>query len=138
MSEKIENHLTKQLGKALLLVESEKEMLNFLEDLCTISEFKSLSQRLEVARMLHAGDKYEEIVRKTGCSTATISRVKRCLVYGKDGYTSVLTKLALQQPESEEERGAKVARRVKFQKERAARRVVLHSKGINSGRKSTK
>ena len=63
---------------------------DFFEDICTISELKAMAQRLEVARMLDAGCIYEEIVEKTGASTATISRVKRCLVYGADGYNSVM------------------------------------------------
>ena len=60
------------------------------EDICTINELKALSQRLQVAKMLRAGDSYEKIVEETGASTATISRVKRCLVYGADGYTLAL------------------------------------------------
>ena len=62
----------------------------FLDDICTISELKAMAQRLEVARMLDEGCIYETIVEKTGASTATISRVKRCLVYGADGYNSVM------------------------------------------------
>ena len=65
----------------------------FFEDICTVSELKALSQRLEVARMLQDGHTYDDIVARTGASTATISRVKRCLNYGADGYKLILTRL---------------------------------------------
>ena len=70
-----------------------EECYAFFEDICTINELKALSQRLQVAKMLRAGDSYEKIVEETGASTATISRVKRCLVYGADGYTLALDRL---------------------------------------------
>ena len=72
----------------------DEECYAFFEDICTVNELKALSQRLQVAKMLRAGDSYETIVEETGASTATISRVKRCLVYGADGYTVVLDRLA--------------------------------------------
>jgi TrpR-related protein YerC/YecD len=90
MAAKTRDHLTDQLFKAILSLKDEGQCSNFFEDICTISELKSMAQRLEVARMLDAGSIYEEIVEKTGASTATISRVKRCLVYGADGYNSVM------------------------------------------------
>jgi len=93
MAEKIENELTRQLCRAFLALRTEEEIAAFLEDVCTISEYRSMSQRFEVARLLDAGVKYEEIVENTGASTATISRVKRCLVYGSDGYTTALKRL---------------------------------------------
>ena len=70
--------------------EEKEQCYRFFEDICTISELKAMAQRLEVARMLDEGCIYETIVEKTGASTATISRVKRCLVYGADGYNSVM------------------------------------------------
>ena len=93
MAEKIESKLTRQLCEALAGLKDERQMAAFLEDVCTISEFKALAQRFEVARLLDEGVKYEAIVEKTGASTATISRVKRCLVYGKDGYATALSNL---------------------------------------------
>ena len=93
MAEKIESKLTGQLCEALLTLKKKSEMQNFLEDICTISEYQSLAQRFEVARMLHSGDKYEEIVKKTGASTATISRVNRSLLYGAEGYSLVLRQI---------------------------------------------
>lgn len=90
MTDKIKDGLTDQLFKAVLSLRSMEECYRFFEDVCTVSEIKAMAQRLEVARMLDAGCIYEEIVEKTGASTATISRVKRCLVYGADGYNTVM------------------------------------------------
>ena len=89
MAAKVHDHLTEQLFEAILSLKDKEQCYNFFFDICTISELKALAQRLEVARMLDEGSIYEEIVSKTGASTATISRVKRCLVYGADGYNSV-------------------------------------------------
>ena len=74
----------------VLSLKDEQQCSDFFEDICTITELKAMAQRLEVARLLDEGEIYEEIVEKTGASTATISRVKRCLVYGADGYNSVM------------------------------------------------
>ena len=90
MAANIHDHLTDQLFKAILSLKDEEQCYKFFEDICTISELKAMAQRLEVARMLDEGCIYDEIVEKTGASTATISRVKRCLVYGADGYRNVL------------------------------------------------
>jgi len=84
---------TDQLCKAILLLKNEEECNNFLEDLATINEIKELSQRLEVARMLNDGLTYDEIAEKTGASSATISRVKKCLNYGADGYKTILKRM---------------------------------------------
>ena len=90
---KLKDDLTDQLCETVLLLRSVEECYQFFEDICTISELKALAQRLEVARMLDAGHTYDEIVGRTGASTATISRVKRCLHYGADGYKVVLGRL---------------------------------------------
>ena len=82
------------LFEGILQLQCVEECYAFFEDICTVNELKALSQRLQVAKMLRAGDSYETIVEETGASTATISRVKRCLVYGADGYTVVLDRLA--------------------------------------------
>ena len=79
MSKKIKTEAAKRLFQAVLTLETEEECFTFFEDLCTINELRDMSQRLEVARMLEAGDKYDRIEEATGASTATISRVKRCL-----------------------------------------------------------
>ena len=90
---KLKDELNDQLCEAMLSLETVDECYQFFEDLCTISELKAMSQRLEVARMLCAGHTYDDIVARTGASTATISRVKRCLNYGADGYNIVLDRL---------------------------------------------
>ena len=91
---KLKDELNDQLCEAMLSLETVDECYQFFEDLCTISELKAMSQRLEVARMLRAGHTYDYIVARTGASTATISRVKRCLNYGADGYRIILDRLA--------------------------------------------
>ncbi len=90
---KLKDDLTDQLFRSILLLENQEECYQFFEDICTVSELKSLAQRMEVARMLRAGHTYDDIVEKTGASTATISRVKRCLHYGADGYKFMLERL---------------------------------------------
>lgn len=84
--------------KVLLLLENEEECSRFFDDICTVKELQDISQRLEVAKMLDKGKSYQTVSKETGASTATISRVNRCLVYGDGGYRTVLDKLA----ESEE------------------------------------
>ncbi|NCO24119.1 MAG: hypothetical protein COZ07_04735 [Candidatus Infernicultor aquiphilus] len=82
-----------QLFKAILLLKNEKECYSFFEDLATVNEIKEFSLRFEMARMLNTGSTYEEIFNKTGASSATISRVKRYLNYGADGYKLILERL---------------------------------------------
>lgn len=90
---KLRDDLNDQLCEAVLKLETVEECYQFFEDICTISEIKAMSQRLEVARMLQDHHTYDDIVNRTGASTATISRVKRCLNYGADGYSLVLDRL---------------------------------------------
>ena len=98
-NEKLRDRLHDQLFKAVLELQDVDECYEFFEDLCTIQEMKAISSRLEVARMLKAGDIYEDIVKKTGASTATISRIKRCLMYGTGGYEKILDRLMEKYPE---------------------------------------
>lgn len=93
MSRKVDDKFTDQLFKAILLLEDEKECYDFFRDIATVGEIKALGQRLEVARMLKEGHTYDQIVEETGVSTATISRVKRSLEYGEDGYNLILARL---------------------------------------------
>lgn len=93
MSAKFHDHLTDQLMRTIVTLKDEEQCYRFFEDICTISEIKAMAQRLEVARLLDKGERYEKIVEKTGASTATISRIKRCLVYGADGYNSIMKEL---------------------------------------------
>lgn len=81
------------LYQAILRLETEEECRSFFEDLCTISELCSMEQRFEVAKLLRQGCIYTEIMEKTGASSATITRVNRCLNYGAEGYRRVLEKL---------------------------------------------
>lgn len=92
--EKLDERHIKQLFKAVLALQDVDECYRFFEDLCTVNEVKSLAQRLEVARMLQEGYTYHKIEEATGASTATISRVKRCLEYGEGGYGEILQRLA--------------------------------------------
>jgi len=85
---------TDQLFRAVLSLETLDECYQFFEDVCTVSELKAMTQRLEVAKMLKEGRTYDQIIAETGASTATISRVKRCLNYGADGYQLALERLA--------------------------------------------
>jgi len=82
-----------ELFDAILSLQSKEECYSFFEDLCTINELLSLSQRYEVASMLRDKKTYLEIAEKTGASTATISRVNRSLNYGNDGYELVFERL---------------------------------------------
>ncbi|MGN1318302.1 MAG: YerC/YecD family TrpR-related protein [Lachnospirales bacterium] len=79
--------------EAVLQLENTEECKKFFEDICTIKELESISQRLEVAKMLKLGETYTTIVSKTGASTATISRVNRALTYGDGGYNIILKRL---------------------------------------------
>ncbi|QQE81426.1 YerC/YecD family TrpR-related protein [Alicyclobacillus sp. SO9] len=91
--DKIKDPETTQLFEALLTLKSVEECYSFFDDICTIGEIKSMAQRLQVAKMLEDGNTYHQIEVETGASTATISRVKRCLHYGADGYSLVLNRL---------------------------------------------
>lgn len=91
---KLKDELNDQLCRAIMCLDDLDECYQFFEDICTVSELKAMAQRLEVARMLREGHTYDEVVDRTGASTATISRVKRCLNYGADGYRIVLERLA--------------------------------------------
>ncbi len=77
---------------AVLKLRTVDECRRFFEDICTIKELDAISQRLDVARMLKAGESYREISEATGASTATISRVNKCLLYGGGGYETVLAR----------------------------------------------
>ncbi|MBR3874249.1 MAG: hypothetical protein IKJ26_08775 [Clostridia bacterium] len=88
-----QNKQTDRLVDALLSLENTEEAYRFLEDVLTIQEMKSITQRLEVAVMLRSKETYQEIVRRTGASTTTIGRVNRSLQYGAEGYSLVLDRL---------------------------------------------
>ena len=89
----IHNELTERFFQAILNLETKEECINFFEDVCTIKEIQDMSQRLEVAYLLNSGKSYQEVLAKTGVSTATISRVNRSLNYGNDGYDMVFARI---------------------------------------------
>lgn len=91
--DKLKNKETDVLFNAILQLKNIDECYSFFTDLCTISEIKSLSQRMEVAMMLNEKYVYNDIAAKTGASTATISRVNRCIQYGENGYGLVIDRM---------------------------------------------
>ena len=93
MGKDIRNRETDRLMDGILSLKNREGAYRFFEDLCTINEMESLSQRFEVAGMLREEQTYHDIAEKTGASTATISRVNRALNYGDDGYDMVLRRL---------------------------------------------
>jgi len=93
MSKKIRTEAVDHLFEAILSLKNKEECYLFFEDVCTINELLSLSQRFEVAKMLRESCTYLEIAEKTGASTATISRVNRSLNYGNDGYEMVFDRI---------------------------------------------
>lgn len=93
MNKKIKTDAVDHLFNAILCLKSSDECYRFFEDLCTVNELLSLSQRFEVASMLRDHKTYLEIAEQTGASTATISRVNRSLNYGNDGYDMVFERI---------------------------------------------
>lgn len=101
--EKLRGKELDQLFYSIMSLENLEECYRFFDDLCTVNELQSLSQRLEVARMLREGKTYHKIETETGASTATISRVKRCLNYGNDAYELVLERIKDKNPSNQSE-----------------------------------
>ena len=93
MGKSVHNEETRKLMEGILKLQSVEECFSFFEDLCTVNELLSLGQRFEVANMLRNHKTYNEVAEVTGASTATISRVNRCLNYGTDGYQLVLSRM---------------------------------------------
>lgn len=93
MNKKIRTEAVDHLFEAILTLESKEDCYAFFDDLCTVNELLSLTQRFEVAAMLRQQKTYLEIAEKTGASTATISRVNRSLNYGSDGYEMVFGRM---------------------------------------------
>lgn len=87
------NDSTDELCMALLSLKTQEECYAFLEDICTIKELLEMSQRLSVAKLLSQGMSYAQISQKTGVSTATISRISRCIEYGNGGYKMIIERL---------------------------------------------
>ena len=93
MIDNIKSEQADYLFKAIMSLENLEEFYRLFDDLCTVAEIEDMSKRLQAAKMLRDGEVYSEISAKTGQSTATISRVNRCLKYGSDGYNIVLDRL---------------------------------------------
>ena len=93
MSKKHRTDAVDHLFDAILSLQNREECYTFFEDVCTVNELLSLSQRFEVAKMLRDQKTYLDIAEKTGASTATISRVNRSLNYGNDGYDMVFSRM---------------------------------------------
>ena len=87
------NKQTDELFASVLLLDSIEECYRYFEDLCTIQEVRDLAQRLEIAKALDVCNSYQSTIEKTGVSTATIGRVKRCLNYGAGGYRLILDRI---------------------------------------------
>ncbi|WP_125152881.1 YerC/YecD family TrpR-related protein [Clostridium rectalis] len=90
---KVQNDEMDFLCDAILTLKTKEECYRFFDDICTINEIQALSQRMQVAKMLNEKRTYQDICSITGASTATISRVNRCLNYGSEGYNLVLKRL---------------------------------------------
>ena len=93
MNKKLRTDAVDHLFDAILSLQNREECYTFFEDVCTVNELLSLSQRFEVAKMLRDQKTYLDIAEKTGASTATISRVNRSLNYGNDGYDMVFSRM---------------------------------------------
>lgn len=94
-----QNEATERLFQAILSLNTLEECKNFFEDACTIKEILDIAQRFEVARMLTEKKSYQQISQETGVSTATISRVNRCITYGGGGYKTAIERLKEQESE---------------------------------------
>lgn len=92
--DKLRGELLDQFFDAVLSLETKEECYQFFDDVATMNEVQALSQRLEVAKMLRSGSTYNQIEQETKASTATISRVRRCLDYGSDGYGLILDRIS--------------------------------------------
>lgn len=100
MNKKIKSEITDKLFRSILSMNTVEECYQLFEDLCTVNEIQAIAQRMEVAAMLDAKCTYVEIAEKTRASTATISRVNRCLNYGTDGYKLAIDRVRTQDEEA--------------------------------------
>lgn len=98
----IRNKATDALFDAILTLETREECYHFFEDLCTVKELSDMAQRLQVAKFLLDGSTYEQIVKTTEISTATISRINRCIQYGSGGYREAIEKARAAEKASEQ------------------------------------
>ncbi|MBQ3065979.1 MAG: TrpR-like protein, YerC/YecD [Clostridia bacterium] len=102
MKEKMKDEKIDLLFQGILSLQTVEECYDFFEDLCTVPEIQEMSRRLYAAKLLSENCIYTDIAERTGLSTATISRVNRCLKYGADGYTTVLARMKGEDAEEKE------------------------------------
>lgn len=91
--DKLKGQELDDLFDGILSLESKEDCYKFFDDICTSNELVSLKQRFQVAKLINEGMTYSKIQEKTGASSATVSRVKRCIDYGSGGYITVLSKM---------------------------------------------
>ena len=103
MNKHLKKPRNEEMYKAILTLNTVEELMKFFADLCTVSELQAMEQRYQVAVLLSEGMIYNDILEKTGASSATISRVNRSLQYGEDGYSVAFCRLKEQQAEEEKE-----------------------------------
>ena len=85
---------TDELFRAILSLKTEEECYRFFDDLCTVGEIKAMAQRFHVAQLLSEGKTFTQISEEVGASSATITRVNKCISYGSDGYRQIIDRLA--------------------------------------------
>ena len=103
MNKHLKKPRNEEMYKAILTLNTVEELMKFFDDLCTVSELQAMEQRYQVAVLLSEGMIYNDILEKTGASSATISRVNRSLIYGNGGYESVLEKMKEREEKAEED-----------------------------------
>ena len=96
MNKRIKKDRTDEMYEAILTLKNVEECKKFFDDLCTVTELQAMEQRFQVAMLLHQGLIYNDILEKTGASSATISRVNRSLQYGADGYAIVFDRMGVE------------------------------------------
>ncbi len=102
MNKRIKKTRNLEMYEAILQMQTVEECMKFFDDLCTVSELQAMEQRYQVASLLHQGMIYNDILARTGASSATISRVNRSLQYGADGYALAFERMGLTGPAEEE------------------------------------
>ena len=103
MNKHLKKPRNEEMYKAILTLNTVEELMKFFDDLCTVSELQAMEQRYQVAVLLSEGMIYNDILEKTGASSATISRVNRCLLNGAGGYESILDKIQAQREKQGDE-----------------------------------
>ena len=96
---KVKSEMVDHLYRAILALETPEDCYRFFDDLCTVGEIQAMAQRWMVARMLQEGETFNAINEQTGVSSATITRVRKCLVYGADGYARMIDRVSRQEQE---------------------------------------